>query len=258
MDVAITQKYNAPALDKGLDILEILSNSDEGLALADIAKMVGKSPNQIYRMLDTLLRRGYITRKGDLYVISLKILMLANKIPFINRLKFIAEPLMREATNTIEQPCFLTTISNGKLVVIASCVSSMTWNLTIPVGTELGYYNTGTGRTILAHKPEAERDNILKSHSLLDGEVEIGRDEFNLILDGIKRRKYCHMNSETISGAVNLAFPIFCGNDDIIACITTPYLKRIDAHEAPSIEFITQVLNELSQAISVKLGNVSI
>ena len=62
MDDDEDDRYRAPALDKGLDILELLAGIDGGLTQAEIAKQLGRSPNEFYRMLDRLVRRGYVTR----------------------------------------------------------------------------------------------------------------------------------------------------------------------------------------------------
>ena len=52
--------YTAPALEKGLDILELLSSSEEGLTQAEIASKLNKSVNEIYRMISTLKQREYV------------------------------------------------------------------------------------------------------------------------------------------------------------------------------------------------------
>ena len=39
------ERYRAPALDKGLDILELLAATDDGLSQAEIAKALARSPN---------------------------------------------------------------------------------------------------------------------------------------------------------------------------------------------------------------------
>ena len=39
-------RYRAPALDKGLDILELLAGEEEGLSQAEIAKALGRTPNE--------------------------------------------------------------------------------------------------------------------------------------------------------------------------------------------------------------------
>jgi len=46
MDVEDTNdadRYRAPALDKGLDILELLSEQKEGLTRAEITKLLGRN-----------------------------------------------------------------------------------------------------------------------------------------------------------------------------------------------------------------------
>ncbi len=60
------QKYSAPALEKGLDILELLSHcSDGGLSQSEVAEGVGRSKNEIFRMMVVLEERGYIKRSED-------------------------------------------------------------------------------------------------------------------------------------------------------------------------------------------------
>ncbi|WP_328517746.1 helix-turn-helix domain-containing protein [Devosia algicola] len=67
-------RYRAPALDKGLDIIELLAETDDGLSQAEIAKALGRSPNEIYRMLERLVRRNYVRRTvEDRYEITLKL-----------------------------------------------------------------------------------------------------------------------------------------------------------------------------------------
>src|SRR5690606_7969001 len=67
-------RYRAPALDKGLDIIELLAGTAEGLSQAEIAKALDRTPNEIYRMLDRLVRRAYVRRTpGDRYEITLKL-----------------------------------------------------------------------------------------------------------------------------------------------------------------------------------------
>ena len=57
-----TDRYRAPALDKGLDILEILASQPRGLTRAEIVKEMGLGPSQIYRMLERLVARGLLLR----------------------------------------------------------------------------------------------------------------------------------------------------------------------------------------------------
>ena len=44
METDESDRYRAPALDKGLDILELLAGVDSGLTQAEIAKRLDRSP----------------------------------------------------------------------------------------------------------------------------------------------------------------------------------------------------------------------
>src|SRR5688572_10250842 len=97
-------RYRAPALDKGLDILELLSSVDGGLTQAEISKKLGRSPNEFYRMLDRLVRRGYVTRlDGDRFSLTLKLFGLGQLHAPVRRLVSFATPIMRELAEVTRQ-----------------------------------------------------------------------------------------------------------------------------------------------------------
>lgn len=54
--------YSVPALEKGLDILEVLSAAPEPLSLTALARVLNKGNNEIFRMLNLLEQRRYVLR----------------------------------------------------------------------------------------------------------------------------------------------------------------------------------------------------
>ena len=99
------ERYRAPALDKGLDILELLAQQPQGLTRAEIVKEMDRSASEIYRMLERLVARQYVTRSlsGDRYALSLKLFALANIHPPLNRLINQALPVMDAFARQAEQ-----------------------------------------------------------------------------------------------------------------------------------------------------------
>src|SRR5215213_812806 len=61
-DALNAPSYYVPALEKGLDILECLAAQGVPLTQAQIARAIGRGANELFRMLTTLERRGYIQR----------------------------------------------------------------------------------------------------------------------------------------------------------------------------------------------------
>ena len=73
----------APALEKGLDLLEALAAEARGLSQKQLAERVGRSVGEIFRMLVALERRGYVTRDpatGE-YTLTLKLFRIASQYP---------------------------------------------------------------------------------------------------------------------------------------------------------------------------------
>src|SRR4051812_18741900 len=90
--------YAAPALEKGLDILELLSNEAQALTPNQIAGRLDRSVNEIFRMLETLQRRGYLHRSdvGPAYRLTPKLFELGNRQPQMRRLLDVALPRMQQ------------------------------------------------------------------------------------------------------------------------------------------------------------------
>ncbi|PWQ94787.1 hypothetical protein DKT75_14140 [Leucothrix arctica] len=107
--------YRAPALDKGLDILELLAQQPAGLTRGEIVKEMGRSPSEIYRMLERLVIREYVVRsvEGDRYSLSMKLFILSNCHPPLRRLVSHAQPCcgqLKLATSLEVNPNFSSAI----------------------------------------------------------------------------------------------------------------------------------------------------
>ena len=69
--------YSAPALEKGLDILELLAHQSEGLTKSQLARLLQRSVSEIFRMLLCLEGRGYIAQVSEeRYSLTLKLFQL--------------------------------------------------------------------------------------------------------------------------------------------------------------------------------------
>src|ERR1700722_14916478 len=152
-------RYRAPALDKGLDILELLAGEEEGLSQAEIAKALGRTPNEHYRMLERLVRRGYVSRSAsDRYELTLKLFGLAHFHRPIRRLVSQATPMMRALAARSMQSNHLAVYDRAGVTIIAQMDSPGYWGLSIRVGARVGLFNTGSGHVLLAFRSPEERE----------------------------------------------------------------------------------------------------
>ena len=249
-------KYRAPALDKGLDILELLAGSPSGMNQAEIAKDLGRTSNEIYRMLDTLVRRHYVTRspEGDRYMLSLKLLVLANQHPPRRRILDIAEPLMRALCVQSEQSAHLATWEDGDLVIVSSFSAPGNWRQSLRTGSVIGIYNTGSGRVLAAFQSPERRQQMIRDHRLVPGEVQPNEASFLKQLDDIKAKGCTVEPSGTVHGTTNISFPILDPSGNAITALTCPFIERIDGYPAPNLEEVTEIMRTAAAEIGRQIA----
>lgn len=145
------QKYSAPALEKGLDILEFLSVTDTKPTLSQLATSIGRSKSEIFRMMIVLEERGYIGRTdGDLFVLTDKLRQLSGDRPEVNRLVDIAAPTLDILADQTELSNHLSVIKGQSLVVVRSTAVSQSYALSVQVGYESDILGTSAGACFLS------------------------------------------------------------------------------------------------------------
>lgn len=255
MDDGEGDRYRAPALDKGLDILELLAGVDGGLTQAEIAKRLGRSPNEFYRMLDRLVKRGYVTRPdGDRYSLTLKLFGLAQLHAPVRRLVSYATPLMRELAETARQANQLAVFDRGSAVVIAQQEAPGYWGISIRVGSHISLFDTGSGHVLLAFRPQAEREMMI-AEQLRSNERPAQPPEFFDRLDAIRDRGYERMASMQTAGVFNLSAPVLGPDGKAIAALTIPYISLVNPASAPDVDEAIGLLLETAGKLSRLAGS---
>ncbi|WP_204311167.1 helix-turn-helix domain-containing protein, partial [Klebsiella michiganensis] len=57
---AAAPNYSAPALEKGIDVIELLGNEPFGLTITEISQRLGRSVSELFRVVVALDRRGWL------------------------------------------------------------------------------------------------------------------------------------------------------------------------------------------------------
>jgi DNA-binding IclR family transcriptional regulator len=241
-------KYRAPALDKGLDILELLASRENGVSQSEIAKALDRTAGEIFRMLDRLVRRGYVRRTdADRYALTLKLFELANQTPPMKRLITEALPLMHVFSHEARQACHLVAGDGNRLVVVAQVDPPGYWSVAIRVGAQIGIRDTGSGQLFLAFAAPSERERLLRT----GGTAETGTDgQLGWRLEEIRARGFARMPSRQIPAVTNLAVPVFGSLGTVLAALSCPFIERLDADDAPGIDASLELLRAAARQLS--------
>jgi DNA-binding IclR family transcriptional regulator len=248
-------RYAAPALEKGLDILEVLADSVTGYTLNELAQKVGRKVSEIFRMAVTLQRRGYVqVDENDRYTLTLRMFELAHRQQPLKSLVSAALPLLRELANRARQSCHLTMYQGGRVVVIAQVESPERWSFGLKVGVVMGLTDTSSGHVLLAFRDEIDRARMLRAHIGVEGELDMDPGELFSILQEVRERGYSAMPSKQTRGITNIAFPVMGAADHVIASINVPYIERIDQKAGPDVTQVQEIAGNIAARLSALMG----
>jgi DNA-binding IclR family transcriptional regulator len=252
-------RYRAPALEKGLDILELLADRPEGLSQSEIARGLGRTVGEIFRMLNCLVERGYLSiqRPSDRYILTLKLFELAHRHTPIDRLLGNAGPLMRELAAQVHQSCHLALIEGGHGVVVAQTDSPGHIGFAVRVGSVIGLANTASGRVLLAFQTADDRARILGKAALGDQE-SAARPNFARDLEAIRTRGFEEMDSTRIRGVRDVSAPVFDHRGSAVAAMTVPFIERLDVPDDSSLVLTREALARTAARLSASLGGRSL
>ncbi|SFA62376.1 transcriptional regulator, IclR family [Paracoccus halophilus] len=246
------EKYRAPALDKGLDILELLASTDDGQTQAEIANLLGRTTPEIFRMLVVLRRRGYVELgHDDRYRLTTKMFEVAHRHPPIRRLTTIAGDAMQRLANQINQSVHMCILQSGRLLVIAQADCPDNNLNTVRLGAQIPIYDSASARVLAALMDEASLENLLRMAGERNSER---RDRFLADLPRIRETGYCEGASLTIQGVTNLSAAVVDYTGKPIAAMTTPFIHRLTGPTNATVPQAREALVLTCQELSRRMG----
>jgi DNA-binding IclR family transcriptional regulator len=243
--------YATPALDKGLDIIELLAHRSEGLTKSQLARELERTVSEIFRMLRCLERRGYIAQvEEERYSLTLKMFKLVQEHPPTERLIVDALPVMHRLAHDTLQSCHLGVLEGGRVVILAQVNAPTDLGFFVKLGSTVDLMEAGSGYAILAHQLAAQR-----ARTLVEWSRETGKKpprDLGVHLERIRKRGYEKRASYLVKGIVNISFPIFDERASPLGALTVPHIQYNESTKN-SIQIIP-LLREAAEKITTSIG----
>lgn len=247
--------YTAPALEKGLDVLELLSAHPAGLSLNSIASRLDRSVGEIFRMVVVLEQRGYVgpVHDTDQYTLTAKMFSVAHHYAPIQQVTIAAGPIMRELSRVTRQSCHLVIYHDGRGIIVDQQDGPTDRCLNVRLGAEASLTDTCSGRLLLAFSDTEERKSMLAERPK-HFRKRLRKAQLDATLEAIRSRGYERVDSAQIQGVIDIGFPVFDWTGRVRAALIIPYLTRMDGTNPMNIEATTQCISDAAGEISNLLG----
>ncbi|WP_242183434.1 IclR family transcriptional regulator [Sphingomonas sp. CARO-RG-8B-R24-01] len=219
------RRYKAPALEKGLDILELLANARDPMSFTTIADQLDRSRGELHRMVQVLQFRGYIEQDSasEGFRLTDRLFSLGMRQPRTRNLVELALPVMRRLVQESSESCHLALHSRGEIVVVARVESGEHLGFSVRVGYRRPLPWTASGTVLYAFQSDAVRT---RWEGLFDPPLSTkDLHAFRAHADAIRAAGLEQMPSPLIAGVIDTSVPILRSNA-AAAALTVPYLER--------------------------------
>lgn len=250
------KQYSAPALEKGLDILELLSGEAQGLNISELAKRMGRSVGEVFRMMAVLEQRGYIQlrEESDAYVLTLKMFALSHRFPPISRLSAAAVSVMKQLAHDTKQSCHVVIHYEGRGHVVAQQDAPTARILSVRLGAEAPLLDTCSGHVLLAFADDSERGRMLDK--IPDTQRKPRRGEIDKLVKRVQKRGHEIIKSGQVHGVQDIGYPVRDHSGHVIAALVIPFVAYLDDSHPVMLDEVSDLAAAAAERISSNLGFV--
>ena len=219
----VAEKSSVQSLAKGLRILEAFAADDEPLTVTEIAERAGLDPGTAFRMLNTLVSSGYVSRSEKRrYELTLKVLDLGFNAIGRKDIRAVVRPVLRSLVGDKVEAASFGVLQGPHIVYVERMRAGITrLGVDIRVGTSIPAAINLLGQAILAFLPPGDLDKALADQrdAATDYPV-LSRARLLPQLEAIRARGYALENSLISAGLVVLAAPVRDADGYPIAAIS--------------------------------------
>ncbi len=204
---------SVPALEKGLALLEMLTESAGGLTVSEFVRRSGLPKSSVHCLVITLARCGFVRRceSSHRFVLNLKLLPMANTALIQTETFEQATPHLNALMRTTLLTTHMAIFDQGESVLVGKVVYPGSLPMPTWPGKRMHMHCTAMGKAMLANLGTAELDELINKHGLpRHNENTIASPrKLKPELDKIRNIQWALSDEEYAIGLRCIAAPIF-------------------------------------------------
>jgi DNA-binding IclR family transcriptional regulator len=244
---------------KALDVLECLASANQPLSAQDVAQRCDLSRPTTYRLLVTLLTRGYVksAQNSARYQIGARALSLGRSFLDHPDLSGLAKASMCKLNQISNETVHLAILDGTDMLYVGKTDSPQSVRMHSTIGTRNALHCTAVGKAVLAFLSMEERAALLDKITLAPHTPNTITDRAALEkhLELVRAQGFAIDDVENEEGIRCVGAPIFDHLGRAIAAISIsgPAYRLSKAQ----LEALSKAVIQAGRAVSAELGHVS-
>ena len=239
------QRSTVQSLAKGFRVLEAFTAESDELTLSQIAAKAELDPGTTYRMLNTLVDLGYVSRipESKRFSLTLKILNLGFHAIAHTDLRSLVRPVLRGLVSETSEAASFAVLQGADVLYLERVRAGITrLGVDIRIGTTVPACQTAIGQSILAFLPDHEVERIKALSSSTSFMSKSLSRPLSEVLEQIRKDGYIITDSLFAEGLRILAVPVLDIDGYPVGAISIA---------APAVRCTTEELERLALTLTI-------
>lgn len=242
----------APNL-RAIHIIEILSRSEKPLTPTEINEELGLPKQSIHRLCQTLIDEGLLEKQGRKLWPRSRLLNMAAGLSRLGVNRAICHQILVDVARTSGETVNLVRPQSAGMTYIDRVETNWPFRVLLPVGTDVPFHCTASGKTYLANLPTAKRSAMVEQLTLSAHTGATITDKANLMkeLHQVRRYGYALDREEFYEQMVAIAVPVFDARGKYFAALAIhgPKPRFNDDMAVQRFEMLQAASAELSKSL---------
>lgn len=244
------------SVTRALNLLNTLSQAEEGMTLTDLAHTVGLPVSTAHRLLTTLEQERFAHFKTgqNAWAVGVQAFVVGNAFLRTRDLVTIARPFMRRLMENCCETVNLAVEDQGEAIFLAQAECQQLMRAIVKPGGRTRLHCSAVGKALLAGMRSTEISRILQSSGLLKptGKTAITPAKLRKALDEVRAVGYSIDDQENVVGLRCVAAPIHDEFGKTIAAVSVAGpTARIPQERMP---VLGAAVSAVAKQITAELG----
>jgi DNA-binding IclR family transcriptional regulator len=252
-------KYQAPSVKKAFQILKLISDTDGGVGISDLAKSLGMGKSTVHGITSALEELGTIIRDpvSKRYTLGFTLLELGRSAHSQIDLKDVARPVMEDLMEETQESVFIGVLNGERVTILDMVESRQDLKMTSTRGTTIPLLAGAVGKVFLSTMDDDKAKEIILKKGLPSfTEHSVSDPQQYLQAIKVAREKgYAADYEEYILGVRAVASPIKGENHLISAIWVVGFKTSLNDHKMETvIDATKRSAEEISHRIREQVG----
>lgn len=254
------KKSSAPALTRGLNIIEFLASQDKDISFSEIRLHLKIPSASLQRLLTVLQEKDYLRQNPEngKYQSGLKLITLGSVLLSRLDLRTVARPFMQKLMVKTGETVELAVLDKNEILYIDKYESVESVRLVAQVGSRYTtLYPTAVGKVFLTYMPEEQFEQIIRKCGLkkFTENTITDLEKLKKELKEVRLKGYAFDDQEVRLGVRRIAAPIFDSSNQLagVIGIAGPTFRMRKSR----IDELAAIVKQIAKEISHELGGKS-